>query len=213
MGCGRRTGRDTDVSDRDRADEPRHATGEKVGEAAGALSGLTAGGALGSLAGPLGTVIGAVAGAVGGWWAVHAAAEAHARLTPEREDEFRARHERHAEGDPAVPYEQARLAYQLGYIAGVNPRYAESGFPAAEEELRAGWTSELETGIGRWAEYRELVRIGFEYAREARAPEPRAEPAHGSGVEPLHADPATDAANRVHERVADRRRPPPGTER
>ncbi|HSJ63579.1 MAG TPA: hypothetical protein VK922_06670 [Gemmatimonadaceae bacterium] len=196
------------MDDRRQAGEQRrHDSGETAGEAAGALSGLTAGGALGSLAGPLGTVIGAVAGAVGGWWAVHAATEAHTRLTPERESEFRERHARRPADVPPVPFERARLAYHLGFVAGCNPRYVEEGYAAAEQELRLGWAAGLESDIGRWDEYREFVRAGFEHAREAHEPEGRAEPAHGSGVEPLHADPATEAANRVHERLAERRRP------
>jgi hypothetical protein len=195
------------MNDPRRDEEQPRGSGEKVGEAAGALSGLTAGGALGSLAGPLGTVIGALAGAVGGWWAVHAATEAHSRLTPERDAEFRARHERRAAIVPPVPFERARLAYQLGFIAGCNPRYVEEGFTAVEQEIRLGWTAGLQADAWRWDEYRELVHVGFECAREAHAPEGRAEPAHGAGIEPLHADPATEAANRVHDRVAERRRP------
>lgn len=189
--------------------ESGRSTGETAGEAAGGLSGLTAGAALGSLAGPLGTMIGAVAGAVGGWWAVHAATAARTRLTPEQETVFRERHGKRPPEAPAFPYERARMAYQLGFLAGCNPRYAEEGFAAAERELRQGWTSGPEGHIGRWEDCRELVLVGFEFARQAPDTEPRPE-THGSGVEPLHADPATDAANRVHDRIAERRRPPTG---
>lgn len=195
-----------DHHEHDRA-TPR-TTGEKAGEAAGGLSGLTAGAAIGSLAGPLGAVIGAVAGAVGGWWAVHAATAAHTRLTPNQEAEFRSRHDRRPADAPPIPYERARMAYQLGFVAGCNPRYASEGFADAEGELRLGWDAGLAGEVGTWEECRELVLIGFECARVDPENATGDGAAHGSGVEPLHADPATEVANRVHERVAERRKPP-----
>lgn len=195
------------MDDHDRDHEHRRPTAETAGEAAGGLSGLTAGAALGSLAGPLGTMIGAVAGAVGGWWAVHAATTAHTRLTPEQETVLRQRHERRAADAPAVPYERVRAAYQLGFLAGCNRHYAGGGFAAAETELRHGWTPDIAEALGTWEANRALVREGFECARES--PEMAAgATSHGSAVEPLHSDPATEVANRVHDRIADRRRPP-----
>jgi hypothetical protein len=176
---------------------------ETAGEAAGGLSGLTAGAALGSLAGSLGTIVGAVAGAVGGWWAVHAATTAHTRLTPEQEVALRQRHTRRAGDDAEVPWDRARSAYQLGFLAGCNPRYLAEGFAAAERELRHGWTSGVAAELGPWEHHRDLVHDGFECARQSVG----ARNAPGAGMEPLHSDPATEAANRAHDRVAELRRP------
>lgn len=190
--------------------EPRRTTGEKAGEAVGGVTGMTTGAALGSLGGPLGTMIGAVAGAVGGWWAVHAATAAHTRLTPEQEAEFRSRHARRAGDAPAIPYERAGTAYRFGFIAGCNPRYADEGFAAAEREIRHGWTPDVESEVGSWEQSRALVREGFEFARQGGDFGGHTDPT-APGIEPLHADPATDVANRVHDRVAHRRGPPEGT--
>jgi hypothetical protein len=195
---------------RDGDEKPRHTTGEKAGEAAGGLSGLTAGAALGSLAGPLGAMIGAVAGAVGGWWAVHAATTAHTRLTPAQEVRFRERHDRRPADAVAIPFERARIAYQLGFLAGCNHHYVEGGFAAAERELRHGWTPDIESALGPWEVNRDLVREGFECAPETTDAPAEVSPPPAPGVEPLHADPATEAANRVHDRVAERRRPSDG---
>jgi hypothetical protein len=181
----------------------RRSAAETAGEAAGGLSGLTAGAALGSLAGPLGTMVGAVAGAVGGWWAVHAATTAHTRLTPDQEAALREWHTRRSGDDPVLPWDRARSAYQLGFLAGCNPRYDAEGFAAAERELRHGWTPGVEAELGPWEHHRDLVHDGFECARQSVG----ARNAPGAGMEPLHSDPATEAANRAHDRVAELRRP------
>ena len=188
-----RGGRDRDA---------RRTTGEKAGEAVGGVSGMTAGAALGSLGGPLGTMIGAVAGAVGGWWAVHAATAAHTRLTPEQEAAFRSRHARRAAD---VPYERASAAYQFGFIAGCNPRYADEGFAAAERELRHGWTSGVEAELGTWEHNRDLIHEGFAAALEKPDGGAHGESVPAPGIAPLQSDPATEVANRVHDRVAHRR--------
>ena len=191
-----------------RDSESRRTTGEKAGEAVGGVSGLTTGAAFGSLAGPLGTMIGAVAGAVGGWWAVHAATAAHTRLTPEQEAAFRSRHAGRPADAPAVPFERVCTAYQFGFIAGCNPRYADEGFAAAERELRHGWTDGVQAELGSWEHNRDLIHEGFACAREAPNAGAHPAPAAVSGIEPLHADPATEVANRVHDRVAHRRERP-----
>ena len=192
-----RGGRDPDA---------RRTTAEQAGEAVGGVSGLTAGAALGSLGGPLGMMIGAVAGAVGGWWAVHAATAAHTRLTPEQEAAFRSRHARRVStAAPAVPYERASTAYQFGFIAGCNPRYGDGGFAAAERELRHGWTADVEATLGSWEHNRDLVHEGFASAREMPDGSAHGKSIAAPGLSPLHADPATEVANRVHDRVAHRR--------
>lgn len=205
MGFGRLTRlRGTEMGATGDEREARRTTAEKAGEAVGGVSGLTTGAAIGSLGGPLGTMIGAVAGAVGGWWAVHAATAAHTRLTPEQEAAFRERHARRAADVPIPSYERACTAYHFGFVAGCNPRYAD-GFGVAESELRHGWTAGVEAELGSWEQNRDLVHEGFACAREAGGAD-HVEGAPG-GIDPLHADPATEVANRVHDRVAHRRGP------
>lgn len=134
-----------------------------AGSVAGA-TGASVGAGLGlAVLGPVGAIIGVLAGALGGYWAgqeIQQSAEAMNRS----ENAFRRAHE-HAGANR--PYEEVRHGYQLGYLAGKNPRYADGNFAAAEAELRAAWVKahdEDATPVP-WGDVREEARTGFELAR------------------------------------------------
>ena len=139
-----------------------------VGEAAGGITGVIAGAAIGSLAGPVGTVIGGIAGAVGGWWSGRAISEAVERLTEDDETYYR-RHHAHQHAprqgsstpEPARSYEDARPAYHLGHIAGMNPDYQGRQFEEIETELQRGWTDDVRNRYGEWDAVRGYVEAGF----------------------------------------------------
>lgn len=148
-------------SDRDleRNEDP-----EKV---AGAVTGATAAGlgaGLGMAAlGPVGAVIGALVGATGGWWAGKGMQGAIEEID-RTDSEFRRVHE-HAGAEHS--YDEVRHGYQLGWLAGRNPRYADDTFAAAEPELRAAWVKAHleESDPVSWDAVRGSARAGFDLAR------------------------------------------------
>ena len=110
--------------------------GEQAGEAVGAIGGTVAGAALGSLAGPIGTIVGGLAGAVGGWWAGEKAGRA-AEDMGEHDGFYREHWEQNRREDLA--YEDARVAYGVGHIAGRNPDYAGHPYDEIEPDIKRGW--------------------------------------------------------------------------
>lgn len=133
----------------------------------GGVAVASLGGGLGLVAlGPVGVVIGALAGAAGGWWAGRELERVIEGL--DRADgEFRTAHERSGH---SRAFTEVRHAYQLGYLAGRNPRYGDAAFSAIEGELRAAWISahdENEDPV-TWDEIRAMVGGGFEIARRDR---------------------------------------------
>jgi hypothetical protein len=135
-----------------------------VGEAAGGISGVLAGAAIGSLVGPIGTVIGGIAGAVGGWWGGRAISEAVEKLTEDDETYYRQHYQRRAtigrrKADHG--YDEARPAYQLGHIAGMNPEYKGRQFEEIEADLQRGWNDDVRARIGEWDAVRGYVEEGF----------------------------------------------------
>lgn len=134
---------------------------------AGAVSGATGAGLGAGLgmaaAGPIGAIVGALAGAAGGWWAGRGAHSALEELD-RQEQAFRRAHE-HA--GATRPYEEVRHGYQLGYLAGRNPRYGEAGFEEAEKDLRAAWVKAHHEDVRpvAWDDVRDSARAGFELAR------------------------------------------------
>ena len=104
---------------------------------------------------------------------------------------------------PAVGDEHTAAAYRFGFNAGRDRRH--EAFEAAEVELRASWLQSVTPDTGSWEKHRDLIREGFACARQGPAEDSPVADHGGKGVEPLHADPATKAANRVHDHVAQRR--------
>ena len=144
-----------------------------VGEAAGGISGVLAGAAIGSLVGPIGTVIGGIAGAVGGWWGGRAISEAVEKLTEDDETYYRQHYHRRAtvgrrKADHG--YDEARPAYQLGHIAGMNPEYKGRRFEEIEADLQRGWNDDVRTRIGEWDAVRGSVEEGFNRRTERGDP-------------------------------------------
>ena len=139
-----------------------------VGEAAGGITGVLAGAAVGSLAGPIGTIVGGIAGAIGGWWSGRAISEAVERLTEDDETYYR-QHFGSAERRAADrSYDDARPAYHLGHIAGMNPEYRGRRFEEIEADLQRGWTDEVRSRYGEWDAVRGFVEAGFNRRREDR---------------------------------------------
>ena len=129
--------------------------GEQAGEAVGAIGGTLAGAALGSAVGPVGMILGGLAGAFGGWWAGERAGRAAEDLD-EHDDFYRTHYESHP--DPTLAYEEARIGYGLGHIAGRNPDYTGLGFEEIEADLRRGWNYEPRD----FDTMRPFVRTGYE---------------------------------------------------
>ena len=84
-------------------------------------------------------------------------------------------------------YERARPAYQIGYLAGMNPDYRGRDFEDVEGDLRAGWSDEISARHGRWEDVRDYARGAYERGRD-RTPAPRV---------PADAPPAADTRDRV----------------
>jgi hypothetical protein len=130
-------------------------TAEVAGEGVGGIGGTLAGAGLGSLAGPIGTVIGGIAGAVGGWWAGEKAGRSLEDM-PQHEEHYRTHYRDLGRND--VAYDDARLGYGVGHVAGRNPDYRGRSFDEVEKDLRAGWRStdrDFDT-------MKPFVRTGFE---------------------------------------------------
>ena len=135
--------------------------GEQAGEGVGGIGGTLAGAAIGSAAGPLGTIIGGLAGAAGGWWAGEKAGRALEDMG-EHEPEYRKHFEssRRGEGAPRdLSYDDARLGYSVGHMAGRNPDYRGRSFDDVETDLRRGWS---DTSGRRYDDLRPYVRHGYE---------------------------------------------------
>jgi len=167
-------------------DEPAD-RGDLVGEATGGVAGAAAGAALGSLGGPIGTIIGGIAGAVGGWWTGRAVSEAAESFTDEDDAYYRRKFEQRRSGGALDPvsgtdlgrttggmgddlghdYDRVRPAYQIGYLAGMNPDYQGRSFEDVEPDLRRGWTS-VGSGQGDWSNVRDYARDAYAQAQERR---------------------------------------------
>lgn len=138
------------------SDEARDAdpgAGEQAGEAVGGIGGTLVGAGLGSAAGPIGTIIGGIAGAVGGWWAGEKAGRA-AEDMGEHEEDYR-RH--HSELGTDITYDNARIGYGVGHMAGRHPDYRNRSFDEVEPEIRRGWRGEHD-----YETMRPFVRQGYE---------------------------------------------------
>src|SRR5688572_9354448 len=110
--------------------------GEQAGEAAGGIGGTLAGAALGAPAGPIGMVLGGLAGAFGGWWAGEKAGRA-AEDFDKLDDYYRGHFEknRHA----VLKYDDAKVGYGVGHVAGRHPEWADRTFDDVEADIRRGW--------------------------------------------------------------------------
>ena len=111
--------------------------GEQAGEGVGGIGGTLAGAAIGSAAGPIGTVIGGIAGAVGGWWAGEKAGRAIEDMGDHDEDY---RRDFETRGVRDLDYDEARIGYGVGHVAGRNPDYRGRKFEDVETDLRRGWS-------------------------------------------------------------------------
>ena len=114
----------------------KESTEEKVGEGVGGVGGALLGGALGSAAGPVGTIVGGIAGAVGGWWAGEKVGR-----SLENWDEHETYYRSHYKGldNRVKSYDDARVGYAVGHLAGRNPDYASRSWTDVEPELRGNW--------------------------------------------------------------------------
>lgn len=121
----------------DEARDKNPGKGEQIGEGVGGVGGALTGAAIGSVGGPLGTIIGGIAGAVGGWWAgekVGRAAEDFGDHEPYYREHF------NQNKSEKLRWDDARIGYGLGHVAGRNPTYRGRSFDEIEPELRRGWT-------------------------------------------------------------------------
>lgn len=139
-------------------------TGEKVGEGAGGLGGAAAGAAIGSMAGPVGAVIGGLAGAIGGWWAGGEIGQAVSSWRKEDDDYYRSHYERENRlADRS--YDDARISYQVGHIAGRNPEYRDREFEDIEADLERGWTDDVRKRHGEWEGARGPARAAYQRSK------------------------------------------------
>ncbi|HEY0776568.1 MAG TPA: YsnF/AvaK domain-containing protein [Gemmatirosa sp.] len=155
-------------------------TGDVVGETTGGLAGAATGAALGSLGGPLGTIIGGIAGAAGGWWTGRAVSEAASTFDnddPYYRNQYASRagssstssamSGSSASSSSSLDYDQARPAYQLGHVAGLNPDYEGRQFDDVEPHLRSGWEAQGNTGRN-WNDVRDYARDAYSRGQERR---------------------------------------------
>ena len=150
----------------DNARDEHPGPGEQAGEAIGGIGGTVAGAALGSLAGPIGTIVGGIAGAVGGWWAGEKAGRA-AEDMGDHDVFYHSHWEKN--GKEGIDWEEARVAYGVGHIAGRNPNYAGLPFEDIEPDIRRGWKWEQRD----FEVMQPYVRAGYD--RTMRIPKERAD--------------------------------------
>ena len=133
--------------------------GEQAGEGVGGIGGTLAGAAIGSAAGPIGTIIGGIAGAAGGWWAGEKAGRALEDMG-DHEPEYRKHFETNrTDRARELSFDDARLGYSVGHVAGRNPDYKGRSFDEVETDLRRGWKDDS----GRdYDSMRPYVRHGYE---------------------------------------------------
>lgn len=119
-----------------KAENRVESTEEKVGEGVGGVGGALVGAGLGSAAGPVGTIIGGIAGALGGWWAGEKVGR-----SIDRWDEHDAYYRTHWKNVPnrLDNYDEARVGYAVGHLAGRNPDYKRREWDDVEVELRDNW--------------------------------------------------------------------------
>lgn len=135
--------------------------GEQAGEGVGGIGGTLAGAAIGSAAGPIGTIIGGIAGAAGGWWAGEKAGRALEDMG-DHEPDYRRHFETNSSRD--LTYDDARVGYSVGHMAGRNPDYRGRSWDEVEQDLRRGWKADERH---QYDDLRPYVRHGFE--RTSRA--------------------------------------------
>jgi hypothetical protein len=136
---------------------PGSGTAGAVGGAGGALAGA----GLGTLAaGPVGAIVGALAGALGGWWAGRAAADAPP-VMPADDAGYRAMYEGSTDRVDDRSYEDVRPLYHLGHVASAHPDYRGRSFEEIEADLQKGWTDDLRTRYGDWAQVRPYAREAY----------------------------------------------------
>jgi hypothetical protein len=135
--------------------------GEQAGEGVGGIGGTLAGAGIGSIAGPVGTIIGGLAGAVGGWWAGEKAGRAIEDMG-EHDDDYRRHHREAARSD--LEYDEARIGYGVGHMAGRNPDYEGRAFDDVEADLRRGWRYENRD----YDAMRPYVQYGYERTSRKR---------------------------------------------
>jgi uncharacterized protein (TIGR02271 family) len=169
---GDKTERAADNAFRVSHDEPA-STGDRIGEATGGVAGAATGAALGSLGGPIGTVIGGIAGAVGGWWTGRAVSEAASTFDENDDEYYRSQFSStqgssSASGGTSRSYDQARPAYQVGYLAGMNPDYQGRQFDEVESDLERGWSSSDARNHGEWSDVRGYARDAYSRGQERR---------------------------------------------
>ena len=161
---GDKTERAADNAFRVRHDEPA-TTGDRIGEATGGVAGAATGAALGSLGGPLGTVIGGIAGAVGGWWTGRAVSEAASTFSDDDDQYYRSQFGSSQRGS-GRSYDETRPAYQVGYLAGMNPDYSNRSFDEVEGDLERGWSSSDARESAQWSDVRDYARHAYDRGRE-----------------------------------------------
>jgi len=148
------------MSDEARDENPGAA--EQAGEGIGGIGGTLAGAGIGSAAGPVGTIIGGIAGAVGGWWAGEKAGRAIEDMGDHEED-YRRHHTTAERTD--LDYDEARIGYGVGHVAGRNPDYKGRAFDEVEPDLRRGWRYENRD----YDAMRPYVRYGYERTSRDRS--------------------------------------------
>lgn len=128
--------------------------GEQLGEGVGGIGGTLAGAGIGSAAGPIGTIIGGIAGAIGGWWAGEKVGRA-AEDWGEHEDYYRDHWKANRRED--LEFDDARVGYGVGHIAGRHPDYQGRTFETVEPEIRNNWAYERH----EYETLRPYVRHGY----------------------------------------------------
>lgn len=146
---------------RDDARDQHPGAAEQAGEGVGGIGGTLAGAGIGSIAGPVGTIVGGIAGAVGGWWAGEKAGRAIEDMG-EHDEDYRRHHSTAVRSD--LDYDEARIGYGIGHIAGRNPDYQGRAFDDVEPDLRRGWRYENRD----YDAMRPYVQYGFERTSKKR---------------------------------------------
>jgi hypothetical protein len=83
---------------------------------------------------------------------------------PAEEDRLFRSHFRHVNRLEGRSFDEVRPAYELGYGAAADPRFAGRAFDEVEKDLEGGWLN-VRTHGGEWQAVRDCAQEGFERGR------------------------------------------------
>jgi hypothetical protein len=133
---------------------------ERAGEAMGEVAGRMAGQFTDAAMNVTGAVFNSMASMLGNWWSGPEAQRAATSFGEQQDQQCRRHFEARSSGRD---YETTRPLYQLGHVAGKNPKFQNRSYGDVEPDLRRAWESSSDSSrYGRWDDVSAYVKFGFD---------------------------------------------------